>query len=73
METEKKNGDVILMNEQDYIKAGNRIKVSMALTIIRDILPGEEYGISKKEHIVLKGHLRNAEVKLFDSFELKDD
>jgi len=30
METEKKNGDVILMNEQDYIKAGNRIKVSMA-------------------------------------------
>lgn len=60
------------MNEQDYLKATNRAKVSMALNILRDILPGEEWGISEIEYGKIMGPLMEAEKKLFASFELVD-
>ena len=60
------------MNEKDYICATNRVKISAALTLVRDVLPGEEWGISNEEHQKICGILRDAEVKLFASFELED-
>lgn len=60
------------MTEQDYIKATNRVKVSAALTILRDVLPGDDYGVSD---MLMKGiivELTGIEMDLFASFELTD-
>ncbi len=60
------------MTEQDYIKATNRVKISAALVICRDVLGGDEYGISEQEMQEIKCLLSNAEAKLFASFELEE-
>ena len=61
------------MREIDYIKATNRVKVSAALSILRDVLPGKEYGITEKELSEIKKKLAIAEGKLFSSYELQED
>ena len=61
------------MNEVEYIIATNRVKISMALTILRDVLPGEEYGISTKEYAKFARPLRESEVKLFSLYEADED
>lgn len=38
------------MTEQDYIKVSNRALISSALGIARNVLPGDNYGISAEEH-----------------------
>ncbi len=60
------------MNEKDYLCATNRVKVSAALTLMRDVLPGDDWGISIAEHEVICGVLRRAEEKLFASFKLDE-
>lgn len=60
------------MKEPEYIKATNRAKVSMALTILRDVLPGENYGISSKDLTEITKRLRKAEVDLFASFKITE-
>lgn len=61
------------MREKDYIKATNRVKVSAALTILRDVLPGDDYGITANELVKITKPLAEAETKLFSSYELKED
>jgi hypothetical protein len=61
------------MTERDYIKATNRVKVSMALMIMRDVLPGEHYGITESEASSIKRLLCEAEEKLFSLVEIKED
>ena len=34
------------MTESEYITVANRVKVSAALTIMRDVLAGDDWGIS---------------------------
>ncbi len=51
------------------ITATNRVKVSMALQILRDVLPGEGFGISDDVASHLTGMLRDAEIKLFESYQ----
>lgn len=60
------------MTEQDYIKATNRVKVSAALHLIRDVLPGDDFGMSESEHKVIIVLLRDAETKLFSSLHLEN-
>lgn len=61
------------MTESEYIKATNRAKVTLALTILRDVLPGEEYGIGLDELSEIKHLLLEAEERLFSSYEVKED
>ena len=58
------------MNEADYIKAANRVKVSAALTILRDVLPGDEWGISQSDLSEITSRLGDAEERLFASYQL---
>lgn len=60
------------MKETEYIKATNRVKVSMALTILRDVLPGKDYGISAEDLTEIAKRLRKAEEELFSSFEITE-
>ena len=60
------------MTEEDYIKATNRVKISAALVIVRDVLAGDDCGISETEHEAIVKLLREAEVKLFKSFEVEE-
>jgi len=53
------------MTETEYIRATNRVKVSMALTILRDILVGEGYGITDAELTEITKRLSRAQDKLF--------
>ena len=56
------------MKESEYIKATNRVKVSMALTILRDVLPGDGCGVTANEVSQVKVKLRDMETKLFTSY-----
>ena len=60
-----------MMKEEDYVKATNRVKVSTALTIMRDVLPGDDGGISDREHSEIVSVLSKLETKLFKSFLLE--
>ena len=60
------------MTEIEYLRATNRVKVSMALSILRDVLPGKDYGIKEEDLSEIKKRLRDAEDKLFSSYECKD-
>jgi len=58
------------MTEIEYIIATNRVKVSTALSIMRDVLAGEEYGISKKDCREITSRLSAAQDRLFASVEI---
>jgi len=55
---------------QDYIKATNRVKISIALDILRDVLPGNDYGISEVDIRNIIQSVRDAQDELFYSYEL---
>lgn len=59
------------MTEIEYIRATNRVKVTMALTILRDVLSGKEYGITDEELAEIVLQLSSAQNKLFASYDLK--
>lgn len=61
------------MTEEEYIIATNRVKISTALTIIRDVLPGENYGISDNAINNLIIQLRFYENELFKSFNVEGE
>ena len=61
------------MNNDEYIRATNRAKVSVALGCMRDVQPGDDYGITDEECTKIKVLLREAEKRLFSSFELKGE
>lgn len=58
------------MDEKTYLKATNRVKISAALNIIRDVLPGEDFGISDAERSKIISGLQTLEENLFASFTL---
>ena len=60
------------MTETEYIRATNRVKVSMALTILRDILIGEDYGITDAELTEITKRLSQAQDKLFTSYKCEE-
>lgn len=62
-------GKDMAIKESEYIIATNRVKISMALTILRDVLPDSEYGITPEELSEVKALLRRHEEKLFSLYE----
>lgn len=56
------------MTEKEYISATNRVKVSMALSIMRDVLSGDDYGITDWQHTEIVSRLSEAEDRLFKSY-----
>ncbi len=59
------------MTESEYLMATNRVKVSMALAILRDVLP--DYGISSHDYGEIMSRLKHAETQLFGSYKLQED
>lgn len=59
------------MTETEHIKATNRVRVSAALTIMRNILPGEEYGIDEEKYNEIVKLMRAAEVELYGSYSVE--
>ena len=61
------------MTEEQYICASNRVKVTHAKNLIKDVLPGENYGISENVHKTLLKALSTCERVLFDSYEITNE
>ena len=59
------------MTEADYLCATNRVKVSAATALIRDVLPGDDWGISDSEHAAILRLLYEAEERLFASVNIE--
>jgi len=59
-----------MTTETEYIKITNRVKVSCALWLLRDVMGVEEYGISEDELREILCALSNAEDRLFGSVEV---
>jgi hypothetical protein len=62
----------ITVTEQEHIRASNRVKVSMALTILQDVFVDDSdlYGVSLSELQEITAPLSRAQNKLFNSYEL---
>lgn len=60
------------MREAEYIRVANRIKISLALTILRDVLAGKEFGICDESLDDLVTQLRDHEIALFKSYKADD-
>jgi hypothetical protein len=58
------------MDESKYIRVTNRVKISAALTILRDVLGSESYtfdwGVSEEEIGEIIGDLAGIEARLFE-------
>ena len=59
------------MNESEYIRVTNRVKISAALTILRGVLGSESYtffdwGVSEEEIGKITGDLAGIEARLFE-------
>ena len=61
-----------IIKEAEYIILTNGVKVSAALSILRDVLSGDDYGITDDQLSEITINLRAAEEKLFSLFELQD-
>jgi hypothetical protein len=61
------------MTEAEYLRATNRVKISMAKNIVKDIVPGAEYGITDGAVNAIIGTLSHHEAELFSSYSLADE
>ncbi len=61
------------MTESEYITATNRVKISIALNILHDVLPGENNGITDEQLKEIMKPLKKAEDKLFMSYRCKSE
>lgn len=60
------------MTKIEYIRATNRVKVSMAYKILSDVQPGDDYGITNDELREITSPLSYAERRLWESYECKE-
>lgn len=60
------------MTEKQYIIATNRVKVSLALQILRDVFPGDEYGITATELSHIRRSLSLIETRLFGATKIEE-
>ena len=61
------------MKEREYIKATNRVKISMAMAILRDVLLGDDCGVTGKELREIMQPLSLLETQLFGEIEIEED
>lgn len=60
------------MTEQDWIIATNQTKVNAAIKILQDVLPGEEWGISKEQRGSILDELHIISEQLSKAVKIKD-
>jgi len=60
------------MKEKDYIKATNRAKISTAMSILRDVLTGHEYGVDPSDFARVKVRLSIIEERLFSLCDIEE-
>jgi len=60
------------MTEQEYINATNRVKVSAALTLLRDVLVMKDSVLYTSEFAEVKSELVRIEQALWSTFSLKE-
>ena len=61
------------MTETEYIRATNRVKVSLALDIMREVVEDDDYGITAQEKVEITRRLAKAQDKLFASYKLEPE
>ena len=61
------------MTEKEYVIAANRVRVSNALQILRDVMTGSEYGISSRKLAEITQKLAKAETTLFALYKCAAD
>ena len=61
------------MNEIEYIRATNRVKIGAALQFVRDTLGGDDFGITDGELLEIRKLLVAAERKLFRSYSIDEE
>mgnify|MGYP001825801230 CR=1 FL=1 len=61
------------MTEIEYIRATNEEKVSLALDIMRDVLAGDDYGITAQEKIAITVLLARARGNLSASYKVESE
>jgi hypothetical protein len=54
------------MTENEYIVITNKLKASMAISVLADVLPGNEYGVDLKNFRNIMAQLKSIESKLID-------
>lgn len=54
------------MTEKEYALLSNRVRVSAALASLREVTPGDEFGITDAEHMEIMSRLRKVEMRIFD-------
>lgn len=60
------------MKEDEYIKVTNRVNITRAKDALRDVLSGDNYGISRQELSDIELALRRIEVRLFSLIEVTE-
>ncbi len=60
------------MKEDEYIKVTNRVNITRAKDALRDVLSGDNYGISKQELSDIDLALRRIEDRLFNLIEVTE-
>ena len=61
------------MTESEYIIVSNKESVKNAITILRGVLSGEEYGVSTSAYKQVMGILYEAQTKLFDMSKIDQE
>lgn len=62
-----------MMTEEEYIKATNQTKIRAAVTILRDVMEGDEYGVNANIYRATMIQLTNMSDRLGESYEIKPE
>lgn len=60
------------MTEAEYCKVANRVSISGALALLREVTPGEGFGLSKTELIEITKRLAVLQQRLFDDCNIEE-
>jgi len=62
------------MDEEEYIKLSNRVKVSAALLILREVLVSDgQYGVDTSKFADALNNLFEIEARLFNEIDVEDE
>ena len=59
-----------IFDETEYVQITNHTKISIALTILREVLPGEDFMIDEEKFREICSQLQTINKQLSDSYEV---
>lgn len=62
-----------MVNEKEYILIQNRVSISMSLCSLREVLTGDDYGISDNELKSITIKLAELQTRLFSLIETVEE